>query len=253
MVAASWYGPEGGFFDENYYREYPEAADGSATERQVEFALRVTGLRPPARIVDLGCGPGRHAIGFAERGFSVTAQDVHPALLEVGEREAKNRGMSIEWLCRDMRSIAPREPYDFVGMFFTAFGLLEDDAEDAKVIAAIAEALREGGHVLIDVPHRDWLVRNFAPRAWFEREDGVLILDERLYSSESGRITHNRHRVRRDGVREAVQASIRIYSPPELAAMLELHSICVVGFYGDFTGAPLDMSRPRCIVVGQKN
>jgi ubiquinone/menaquinone biosynthesis C-methylase UbiE len=41
------------------------------------------GVRPGARALDIGCGPGLMTLGLAERGYSVDAIDIAPAMIEM--------------------------------------------------------------------------------------------------------------------------------------------------------------------------
>jgi len=55
----------------------------------VGFLRRLKGLVPGARLLDVGCGEGRHAIAAARMGFKVTAVDYEPLALERARRFAR--------------------------------------------------------------------------------------------------------------------------------------------------------------------
>ncbi len=55
------------------------------TAQEVEFLVQVLGLEPGMTVLDVGCGPGRHAVALAKRGISVVAVDISERFLEVGE------------------------------------------------------------------------------------------------------------------------------------------------------------------------
>ena len=60
-------------------------------------------LLPGAAVLDIPCGPGRHALEFGRRGFRVTAVDLMPFFLERGSRRAQKEQLDIEFIQDDMR------------------------------------------------------------------------------------------------------------------------------------------------------
>lgn len=69
MADADW-------FRRYYGEQYADSVRGMLTqersEREVEFIVRETALQPPASVLDLACGAGRHALAFARHGYVVT-------------------------------------------------------------------------------------------------------------------------------------------------------------------------------------
>ncbi len=83
------------FADESMWKDlyrftFPESAFAVADE-QLEKILRLTGVGG-GTVLDLCCGPGRHAVAFAKRGFPVTAVDRTAFLLDISRRSRTRRG-----------------------------------------------------------------------------------------------------------------------------------------------------------------
>lgn len=57
------------------------------------------------KVLDLGCGTGRHAIYLAEKGFNVTATDISSVAIEITRNKAKKAGVNITTLCHDIREL----------------------------------------------------------------------------------------------------------------------------------------------------
>ncbi len=70
------------FFGERYLAEYAGLITAERTALEVEAAVALLGLPPGARILDLCCGHGRHAVELAARGYRVCGQDLCPLFLE---------------------------------------------------------------------------------------------------------------------------------------------------------------------------
>ena len=155
MSETAWYRT---FFDAFYLRQYGPVFTDAVSERQVDLMIDRLGLEPGARVLDLACGHGRHAIRLAARGMRVTGLDLSEVFLERARDDARAAGVDVRWVHADMREIPFEDEFDAVVNIFTAFGYLEDDAEDARVIDAVARALVPGGAFLLETIHRDNLV-----------------------------------------------------------------------------------------------
>jgi SAM-dependent methyltransferase len=71
------------------------------------FAWHAHRIRSGSKVLDLACGSGRHALAAAGLGAQVTAVDKDPASLELGRKEAKNRGLTVKWVEADMAKGLP--------------------------------------------------------------------------------------------------------------------------------------------------
>ena len=91
-------------------------------EAQVDHLLAL--VAPAGHVVlDLCCGPGRHAIGLAKRGFAVTGVDLSAFLLAKAQARAQAAQVAVEWLRDDMRHFVRPEAYDLVVSLYTVLRL----------------------------------------------------------------------------------------------------------------------------------
>ena len=72
-----WYSEEYSFFGEHYMKEYAHDLPPERTKSEVDFIEKVLKLKKRAKILDLGCGHGRHSVELALRGYKVTGQDLN--------------------------------------------------------------------------------------------------------------------------------------------------------------------------------
>jgi len=94
-------------------------------------------IAPGMRVLDVGCGSGRHAIAAAERGAKVIGVDFDNAELEKADKAAKKARVPVEWLQLDLESQPlPLGPFDLVMIF---------NYLDRARMPAFLEAVRPGG------------------------------------------------------------------------------------------------------------
>src|SRR5512132_403912 len=125
------------FADETFWAEtYPFEFPGPVIDAgvaQVEKALTLSGIAG-GEALDLGCGPGRHAIPLARRGFQVTAVDLSPFHLAKARERAEMAQVAVEFVQSDMRAFVRADAFDLAVSFFTSFGYFEDPADDLRVL-----------------------------------------------------------------------------------------------------------------------
>ncbi|MGH2746486.1 MAG: SAM-dependent methyltransferase [Actinomycetota bacterium] len=157
------------------------------TREEVDFIINTLKLEEGARVLDLACGHGRHSLELARRGFSMVGVDLSEEPLRIARRNAERAGVTVDYRLADMREIDVHEDVDAVINMFTAFGYLESQEEDQRVLDRVAAALRPGGRFLIDTINFLWLIRNFRPDRWHDYDDGTVLLESRRYDLPTGR------------------------------------------------------------------
>src|SRR5207247_7066660 len=135
------------------------------------FVERALALNAGESLLDLCCGPGRHALLLAQRGLHVTAVDLSQPYLDAAAAEAKRRGIEIETVRADMRTLGFDGRFDAVINMFSSFGYLESEAEDAKVLRGVAAALRPGGRARFALIDREWVNGDRVAHEWWTCEE----------------------------------------------------------------------------------
>lgn len=153
--------------------------DWQAACRETQQMARWLHLPEGARVLDIGCGMGRHSIALAEAGYAVAGVDLSETLLDVARgHDVQGR---VAWSHGDMRNLPFEDgSFDATVNLFTSFGyfMLEDD--NASVLRHIRRVLREGGSFLIDFLNPEHVVRTLVPRSErVDEESGYHIVEER--------------------------------------------------------------------------
>lgn len=153
------------FFD-LHAAHYDENVFTKNTLAEVEFFLGLFPLAKGARILDVGCGTGRHSIELAKRGFQVTGLDLSSGMLDVAKGKAQDARVEVEWIHGDATNFTVDKPYDAAMCVCEgAFGLIgsDDDPEthDLNVLKCTAAALRTGGGFLLTALNAYGAIRRF--------------------------------------------------------------------------------------------
>jgi SAM-dependent methyltransferase len=166
-----WFDDIAAFLGPAYLRN----AFTKGTEQEVEFLVEALGLEPGLRVLDVGCGPGRHTLALASRGFEVVGVDRSPDFLQLA-REAADaaRLTAATFVELDVRELAFDAEFDAVICLCQGgFGLLGGRDEPA-VFEKIAAALRPGGRLALSAFSTAFAVRFLEDGETFDPATGVL-------------------------------------------------------------------------------
>jgi SAM-dependent methyltransferase len=228
---------------------FPRDRWQSAPE-EVTKVLRLLEAREGEAVLDLACGPGRHALELARRGFPVTAVDRTPAYLEEAERRAREENLSVEFVQEDMRTFCRPGAFHRAINMFTSFGYFEDAADDERVLRNVYRSLKPGGTLVMHLMAKEVLARIFKKRTWQEY-DGHVVLEEGTIK-DGWRWIETRWIVLTQGKVEEFKLSHRLYSAAELGDLLLRCGFASASPYGDFDGGPYDETAERLVVVARK-
>lgn len=233
----------------DYLYFYEETLESENTPAQVDMLERELRLTEPMRILDLGCGHGRHANELAARGHAVVGIDLSRGFLAVAAAEAERRRLPVQYIHGDYRALPFQEEFDRAVCLFDAFGFFNDE-DNALALHAVARSLKPSGMFCLDVRNRDWMVRNILPTTVLEMGDDLMI-DRHTFDTATGRLVDRRIVVRGGAVKH-VPFSIRLYTFSEIAMLLGAAGLKVCAAYGDWNSAPLSGQRNRMVIISQK-
>ena len=235
-------------FDEDYLYFYADVLDDERSEQDVEIVWRLLELEPGLELLDLACGHGRIANRLAARGARVTGLDASPLFLDLARRDAADRGVEVEYVQGDMRSLPWTERFDRILIWFTSFGYFADD-DNRRVLAEAHRALGPGGLLAVENNHLPGLMRVALPVRLADR-DGNLMIDRGGYDPLTGRMPTERI-VIRDGRVRRFEFSVRLFTFTELRGWLAEAGFDRIEGYG-MEGEPLTTESRRMITVARK-
>lgn len=138
-----WFEPIADHLGSTYLRY----AHTKGTRQEMDHVVAALGLEPGMRVLDVGCGPGRHAHELARRGIACHGIDISERFVEVATSDAPDLA-TFERL--DARAMAFDREFDAaICLCQGAFGMMTADREDEAVLTGIARALRPGGRLAL--------------------------------------------------------------------------------------------------------
>jgi SAM-dependent methyltransferase len=132
---------------ENYARQYDEEVFTRGTVGECDFIEKEIGFNRQAKILDVGCGTGRHLIGLALRGYlHLTGADLSESQLARAKEKASEKGLKVSFQNHDARDLPFHDEFDLVIMICEgAFPLMETDEMNYAILQSASKALKSGG------------------------------------------------------------------------------------------------------------
>jgi SAM-dependent methyltransferase len=244
---STWYAD---FFTELPNAFWRAAVPPAATAGEVEFIVRVAGLRDGSRVLDVPCGSGRHALALARRGCRVTGTDVSAEAVGHARREASSAGLDVDLRVGDMRALPP-ERQDAVVCMGNAFGYLEHAGTEA-FLADVAGILAPGGTLVLDY---GFVAEAFLPGLSLDEPPmsfgGVEATSENEYDAVLGRWL-TRFTFRRGAEVHRGTSVQHVYTAAEVVRMVTAAGFAAVELFGDADGTPFALGSPRLLLVARR-
>lgn len=209
------------------------------TEQEVDFLIDELDLKPGMRLLDVGCGPGRHSLAFARRGIECVGVDISATFIELAQRAAHDDQLPVTFMVGDARALAFEEEFDAaVSLCQGAFGLQGIDGRDGVVLEGIARALRRGGRVALS-----------AFSSYFQ----VRYLEDSIFDAATG-VNHERTEVKDAGGAVATHDLwTTCFTPRELRMMADGAGFHVDAQWsvepGKYARRPPDIEHPEFLMV----
>lgn len=236
------------FFKNSFYNPASPAAVAKAPQ-EIAFVLKKLKLKKGAKVLDLCCGPARHSVLLAKKGFEVTGYDYSAEYLKEAAQRTKKAKVKLRLMRGDMRRLKFTGDFDAAINLFTSFGYFQRKSDDIKTLKGAARALKPGGKFIIDIINGDFVHAHFRPRNWQELKDGSYHLEESAYHKDG--IINHWTRIKNGKILKRSFFS-RMYTRKTMSAALRRAGLKPLKFWGSFQGAPLTPARNRLIVLAKK-
>jgi len=222
------------------------AMTSEITATEVQFLERALAATPGARLLDVPCGNGRHAIELAKRGCRVTGIDLAGEYIA----EARRAPVDAEWIVGDMCELPWSDTFDGAYCMGNSFCYLDRDAAP-RFLAAIARCLKPGGRFAIATGMAaESILPTLQPKRWHRTGD-ILTLSEARYDVAEGRLDID-YTFIRNGEIETRPTSSYVFTVAEMrrmhaAAGLEPIELSAWGADGPYRSSSMSTTREKRI------
>lgn len=222
-------------------RNYLRYSFTKGTVQEIAFLLELLRLPPGSRVLDVGCGPGRHTVRLSQSGLSVTGIDVSRRFLELAAEDARAAGVKPALFEVDARQMPFEAEFDAViSLCQGGFGLM--GADDPLVLRRMMEALKPGGILVMTAFSALFEARHPRAEADFDADHGLV---------------HERAPIKdEDGVERHMDMWTGVYTPRELrllaigTGLVPEHVWSVAP--GDYAKRKPDLEHPELMLVARK-
>ena len=133
-----------------YYNAFYQDKNYKDEAKQVDSLLKKYGHNVD-KIINFGCGTGRHDIELAKMGYHCTGIDLSPLMIDIARENAQNRGEDVDFSVSDIRTYSPKQKYDAVISLFHVMSYQNKNEDVLEAFRTARKALEEGGVFLFDV------------------------------------------------------------------------------------------------------
>jgi cyclopropane fatty-acyl-phospholipid synthase-like methyltransferase len=249
MANAEWFRE---WFNSPYYHklyfERNEAETAAFIRRLVDH-LRI---EPGSRLLDAGCGRGRHARIFAALGFDVSGVDISPASIDFALAQAEREfAPNLHFYVHDLRLPFWGNYFDYAFNFFTSFGYFRTRREHEAAIRTLSNSLKANGVMVFDYLNVHYSEDHFVP---FEKKviDGVTYTIKR--HQDETHFYKNIH-ISDNAATDESEFTERVakFSLGDFTEMLAYHDLYIHEVFGDYELNHYDASSsPRMIIIARK-
>jgi 2-polyprenyl-3-methyl-5-hydroxy-6-metoxy-1,4-benzoquinol methylase len=134
---------------ENYGQQYDKENFTQGTLGECDFIEQEVDFNKNLKILDVGCGTGRHAIELTKRGYSVTGVDLSESQLERAKQKAAEQKLAIKFIKADARNLPFENEFDLAIMLCEGgFPLMETDEMNFQILQSVAKSLKPKSKII---------------------------------------------------------------------------------------------------------
>ena len=220
------------------------------TTYEIDFLESELKLKRGARLLDVGCGFGRHAVALARRGYEVVAIDASAEMIAVARERAERANVAVDFRQERAEQFASRSPFDAAICLFTSLGQIGEWGENRGLVACVYAALKAGGQFVVEVPQRATAVRDLKTSEHIGGEKRYADV-VRQYNAADQTISEI-FRVVAPERSETYVLRYHLFDRSELSTLLTMAGFRIEAAYGDYDGTPLSEEDSTMVLVARK-
>lgn len=243
-VPSDWYET---FFIAPVNRFWELMVPPEATAADLGFVTRHLGVAPPARLLDMPCGAGRHALALARAGYEVTGVDLSADAL--ARARTAGAGLPARFVRSDMRDFAAEQPFDGALCLGNSLGYFGVEGM-AAFLARLAASLRPGARLVLDSATCAESIFPLQAEREIEFEGGAY--RSRYAYDAMASVLKTEAELTLDGEVHTLRYAHHIVTSEALVRRLREAGLTVLALYGDTDDARYEPGSPRLVVVAER-
>jgi SAM-dependent methyltransferase len=232
---------------ENYGRNYDSESFTHGTVGECDFIEKEINFDKSRKILDVGCGTGRHAIELTKRGYCVTGIDLSVSQLKRATEKAKEQNLSIDFQCQDARNLPFDSEFDVAIMICEGgFSLMESDEMDYEILKNVTKSLKPHAKFIFNAPNGLFPLNNNVDEFYASKAEGNSICKNSTFDL----MTFRDHNIVEfeddDGNKKTLECNERYYVPCEITWLLKSLGYTTIDIFGARLG---EFSREHTLTV----
>ena len=219
---------------ENYGKKYDSESFTQGTVGECDFIEKEIEFDKSLKILDVGCGTGRHAIELTKRGYNVTGIDLSESQLKRAREKAEESGLVIDFQRHDARNLPFNEEFDVaITMCEGGFPLMETDEMNFEILKNVTKALKPHAKFIFTTINGLFPLYNSVDEFYASTaEEGNSVCKNSTFDLMTFR-DHNIVEFEDDfGNRKTLECNERYYVPCEITWLLKSLGYKTIDIYG---------------------
>ncbi len=224
---------------ENYAQKYDNECFTQGTNGECDFIEKELHHNKNLKIIDIGCGTGRHSIELSKRGYSLTGIDLSASLIERAKEKARQNNLQIDFLRHDARNLPFEKQFDVAIMLCEGgFPLMETDEMNFEILKNIAKSLKDKSKFIFTTLNGLFpLFHSINDFHNQEKPEGNATYDSKNFDLMTFRDYNITKVVDDNGVEKELECNERYYVPCEINWLLKTLGFTKIEIFGAKLGA----------------
>jgi len=224
---------------ENYAQSYDAEEFTKGTNGECDFIEKEIRFDKTVKVLDIGCGTGRHAIELSKRGYTVTGIDMSESQLQRAVQKASEHSLKIDFKKHDARTTHFSNEFELVIMLCEGgFSLMETDEMNFQILQNAANALKKDGKLIFTTLNGLFPLFHSVKDFFAEKEkDGVAAYKNNTFNLMTFRDHHIIEVIDDSGNKKTLNCNERYYVPSEITWLLKSLGFKTIEIYGAKLGA----------------
>ncbi len=222
------------------------------TRQEIDFLVDALPLAPGARVLDVGCGFGRHSVELARRNYHVLGIDSAAAMIRAARQNAQEAGLDVDFRQVAAKGYFPAEPFDAALCLFTTLGQVPpaSDNDNRDLLATVFNSLKEGGRFALDLPQKEPALDALKPSDRFGGDASYAEV-QRSFDAQTGIVTEKFHIVTPDGSQD-YHLRYRLFTRQDVIGLLGAAGLQILSSFDGYNTAELSGDSPAMLFVCAK-